>query len=506
VVPDALTGGPRFAAFCEHYVRHTKGRWAGRPVILEGWEREFWWEALEVDPATGLRIYNEVGLGIPTKNGKSTQAACCGYYFLLADGENEPEVIVGAAARHQAGIVLGQMRSMGRRSPELARLVHVQTVRIDCPRNDGIVRAVASDGVLQHGPNPSCNIIDEIHAHRDSGLYTALTKSGGAREQPFTLWISTAGPDLGGVLAALYQQMFDGPGELELRGDSLRIYRDRVNGVLIYWYGAPKDADIEDPAVWLRANPASWLQDGRFLRREFTTLRSRGELLAWRMYHLNQLVGHEGTWLPVESWALGIAPDVPLNVALPVGVGVFKTAASDAASIAVAQKQGERVVLTVRTFGAEAETGRVSTEEMRIYLRELRGRFPLPQMTDVRSKRPIPGPAIAFERWSFAESAGELDQEGLNMVDFPQVAGSMGPASTQAYELITSGRLLHEADPVLEEHLGATNAVLTDRGMRAMPRREGPVQNHAAIAAIMATAMAMLEPPAPAQPATFYSF
>ena len=63
MVPDALTGGPRFAAFCEHYVRHTKGRWAREPLRLEPWQREFWWEALEVDPVTGLRVYSEVGLG-----------------------------------------------------------------------------------------------------------------------------------------------------------------------------------------------------------------------------------------------------------------------------------------------------------------------------------------------------------------------------------------------------------------------------------------------------------
>ena len=32
---------------------------------LEEWQRDFWWEALEVDPATGLRVYSEVGLGLP---------------------------------------------------------------------------------------------------------------------------------------------------------------------------------------------------------------------------------------------------------------------------------------------------------------------------------------------------------------------------------------------------------------------------------------------------------
>jgi hypothetical protein len=71
MVPDERTGGPRFAAFFERFVRHTKGRWSGQPFVLEPWQREFWWEALEVDPATGLRVYTEVGLGLPRKNGKA---------------------------------------------------------------------------------------------------------------------------------------------------------------------------------------------------------------------------------------------------------------------------------------------------------------------------------------------------------------------------------------------------------------------------------------------------
>ena len=65
---------------------------------------------------------------------------------------------------------------------------------------------------------------------------------------------ATAGVAGEGILADLYESMFSGTGELEDRG-SLLIYRDRVNGTLIYWYGAPRDADIEDPAVWFACNP-----------------------------------------------------------------------------------------------------------------------------------------------------------------------------------------------------------------------------------------------------------
>ncbi len=427
MVPDALSGGPHFAAYCERYVGHTKGRWAGRPLVYEDWQRAFWWEALGFDPATGLRIYNEVGLGIPRKNTKSTMASAAGLYMLDADGEPEPEVYVAAAARNQAGIVLGQARSMVQRSPLLLDRLVPHRYAIECPRNGGIMRSLSSDAALQHGLNPSANIIDELHAHKSAELYTALTTGTGAREQPFTLWITTAGVAGEGILAVVFESMFSGTGELEVRG-SLLIYRDRVNGTLIYWYGAPRDADIEDPAVWFAANPVSWLHDGKYLRAQFARLKARGALLEWRRYHLNQFVGFEDTWLREGAWSRAKG-DLPLNAALPIGVGIDKSPDGELGAVAVAQRQGDRIVVRAQLFAPESATGMASTEAMRGRLRELRAEYPLPQAQDEKTRRPLAGPAYAFDRYAFGESAEMLDSDGLNMVDLPMTASVMGAAA-----------------------------------------------------------------------------
>ena len=495
-VPDALSGGPHFAAYGERYIRHTKGRWAGRPLVYEDWQRDFWWEALEFDPATGLRVYNQVGLGLPRKNTKSTMASHGGIYMLDADGENEPEVYVGAAARAQAGLVMGQSISMVRRSPLLLDRLKPYRYRIECPRNGGIMRSLSSDGALQHGLNPSANIIDELHAHKNGELFTALTTGTGAREQPFTLWITTAGVAGEGILADLYESMFSGPGVLEQRTDSLLIYRDRVNGTLIYWYGAPKDADIEDPAVWLACNPIGYLQDGRYLGQQFAQLKARGALLEWRRYHLNQFLGTEDSWLKQGTW--GDPSDLPLNVALPVGVGIDRSPDGERAAIVTAQKQGDRVVVRSQVFSPEGATGLVSTEAMRMTLRELRMTYPLPQTSDDKTHAAIPGPAFAFDRVAFGESAEMLEADGLNMVDVPMTAAVMAPPSTLAYELITTGRLAHEDDPVLAEHIANTRARLTDRGMQVTRNKHGSTQpNVAAVAMVRGIAMAMQDPPPP---------
>lgn len=504
-VPDALTGGPHFAAYCERYIRHTKGRWAGLPLIFEGWQADFWAEALEFDPATGLRIYSEVGLGLPRKNTKSTMASAGGIYMLDADGENEPEVYVGAAARNQAGIVLGQMRSMVRRSPLLSDRLIARRYSIECPRNGGIMRSLSSDGALQHGLSPSCNIIDELWAHKNRELWTALTTGTGAREQPFTLWISTAGVAGKGILSDLYDSMFSGTGELEVR-DSLLIYRDRVNGTLIYWYGAPRDADIEDPAVWFACNPISWLHDGKYLGAQFARLKARGALLEWRRYHLNQFVGFEDTWLREGAWS-STKGDLPLNTALPLGVGIDKSPDGELGAVAIAQRQGDRVVVRAQLFAPESATGMASTEAMRVRLRDLRIEYPLPQARDEKTKRSLPGPAYAFDRQAFGESAEMLEQDGLNMVDVPMTASVMGPPSTLAYELITTGRLVHDDDPVLAAHVANTTAVLTDRGMKVTRSKHGSTRpNVAAVAMVRAIAMAMLEPPPAPKPRAYGSF
>jgi len=145
--------------------------------------------------------------------------------------------------------------------------------------------------------------------------------------------------------------MFEGPGELEVRnGGGLHIYRDRTNGVLVYWYGAPAGADIHDPEVWKACNPASWLQDGKALTREYNRLKGRGALLQWRMYHLNQSVsGTEDPWMPLDDWQ-ACEGDPVFRPDLRTYAVVRIAHDHRAAAVAVAQRQGERVALRVRSF------------------------------------------------------------------------------------------------------------------------------------------------------------
>lgn len=492
MVPDALTGGPRFAAFCEKYIRHTKGRWAGRPFILEDWQREFWWEALEVDPRTGLRIYQEVGLGLPRKNGKSVMASAAGHYFLVADGEAEPEVYAAAAARNQAGIVLGQARRMALQSPALLRHVAVRAHLLECPRNGGIMRALSADAALQHGLNPSANIIDELHAHKNGDLYTALTTGTGAREQPFTLWITTGGEDAS-FMWDLVDTMETGPGTLEDRG-ALRIYRDRTNGVLIWWYGAPAGADIHDPTVWRACNPASWLQDGHTLEREHGRLLARGAMPEWRMYHLNQRSVGSDAWMAPGLWAsrageVALDPREPAFTCVRVGHGhqhaamvTAQVQRVDGRRVALNREgrpvlgPGDRVVIQTKTYAADGTGGQVSLADIERDIAALRRAVP----AQVRAQVPVGtrgrmrdgalrGPEIAYAGAFFAGSAQRLRAEGVALVDVPSTPERLAPAAETLMQHVSAGTLVHDGDAELARQLANVVAKPMPKGWKPEP-------------------------------------
>lgn len=495
-VAQRLTYGPAVAAFCQGNVRHTKGRWGGKPLDYEPWQREFLDEAFSINPDTGLRWYREVVLGIPRKNGKSTMAGGIGLYLVVADGEQGPEVYAAAAAKDQARVVFDQARDFVLTSPTLPDVLQVRRYDITCPENRGLFRVVSSDARLQHGSNPHGNVIDELWAHKDGELYTALTSGTGARLQPITITITTAGWDMESPLGLLYDRALR-LDDIERPTPYLTIARDRANGFLLWWFGAPDDADPDDPAVWAGVNPASWITE-QYLRTERNKPSMREA--DFRRLHLNQWTTAEQLWLPKGAWVLGLDPKAVLTDTLPVGVGVDMGQTHDSTGVVVAQRQGEDVVVRARAWDNPYPKGhrlhdgwQVSTEEVRRHLRDLRDAYPVPMAK--RDERTVPGPAFAYDPWHFRESAEMLADDGLNMVEFPQYASRMGPASEGLYELVKAGRIKHDGDPVLARHLAAATAKLTRRGW-VITKPEGSSRRiDLAVAMAMAVDLAMREAP-----------
>ena len=92
--------------FIQTFCKHSKGKWGGKPVILELWQKAITAALFGfVDKDTGLREYRQLILIVARKNGKSTFASCLGLYLLVADGEAGPEIYSAATKKDQAKLI-----------------------------------------------------------------------------------------------------------------------------------------------------------------------------------------------------------------------------------------------------------------------------------------------------------------------------------------------------------------------------------------------------------------
>jgi phage terminase large subunit-like protein len=502
--PQLLTDGTIFDAFCRAHIRQSIGQFAGKPLNLEPFQLDFVNELLSRDPETQRRIYQEAVLLLPRKSGKSTLIAALAVFQTIRDAGTEPQVVVAAASRDQAQIIFRQIKAFIAASPELSRLLTARQYQIDMA-GGGFIRVVSSDGRLQHGSNPSMVIVDELWAHRDDGeLYTALTSGSGAREEPLAVTISTPGYDREQVLGKIYQRVIETAPDQSFDSDPYyrRIARDPASGFLLYHYGAPDDADPDDPKVWRKANPAPWIGE-EYLRKQRHKPSSRLE--EFRRLHLAQWVNAgEESWLPAGLWQECALPGVTLDPRLPVSVGIDIGVTYDASAVVLAQKQGDRIVVESKVWvnpyqldSALHDVWRVDIEEIREHLRELRRRYPEPAVRV--DGRAIPGPAFCYDPWSFRESAQILEGEGLAMVQVNQTDTRMVPMTTDLYQAITTRRLAYDpsSNTTLTSHIMAAVAVPRgDSGWRIRkPRGSRTAKIDAAIAMILAVSQALQPAP-----------
>ena len=229
--------------FIQEFCRQSQGRWAGQPLILLEWQRDFLMRLFGWRAPDGLRRFRRAYLEIAKKNGKSTMISAVCLLLLLIDGEGSPQVFLNACDKEQASIVFDEAKHMVEKSPELLRRLDIVDSRktIVHAAGDGKIVANSSEVNKQDGFNPSGIVFDELHRQPNYRLWEVFKYASVAREQPLTISMTTAGEAEEGV-------WFD-----------QRVYSEKVNaGVIpdtthlgVIYRALPTD-DLDDPATWAR--------------------------------------------------------------------------------------------------------------------------------------------------------------------------------------------------------------------------------------------------------------
>lgn len=290
-------------------LRHWKGEWGGKPIVLEACQHFWIGSIFGWKRADGSRRFRTVYLEIGRKNTKTTVAAGVGLYLAFLDNEAGAEVYSCATKRDQARISHKDATQMVQRSPELKREIGVFRDNLHHLESGSKFEPLSSDYGTLDGLNVHGGICDELHAWKNPELWGVIKTGMGARRQPLMLAITTAGVDQQGIC---YQQR-------EYVTRILRgIVEDDAYFGLIYtldmkqdWPDLPEDDDWRDETNWVKANPllgvSKKLDTMRQDAREAANKPS--ELNHFLRWHLNIWTQAVVRWVnPIDWAACGVAP------------------------------------------------------------------------------------------------------------------------------------------------------------------------------------------------------
>ena len=273
-------------------LKHTKGEWAGQRFRLEPWQQFVLWNIFGWKNADDTRRFRYAYIEIARKNGKTALSAGIGLYMLFADGESRPEVYSAATVKDQAKICFSDAAEIVK-ATDLKNYLTPYRNSIVYELKGGTMKPLSSDYGTHDGLNPSCGIIDEFHAHKDSGMFDVIKSAFGARRQPLMFIITTAGFDKSGVCYAYRENVIK-----VLRGVN---EDDSLFGII---YTLDDKSEWDDPKMWIKANPNLGVSlSADYLADQVKDAKNRPEAVRNVMTkNVDLWVDAERTWILDDVW------------------------------------------------------------------------------------------------------------------------------------------------------------------------------------------------------------
>jgi|TARA_Y100000034_G_scaffold63208_1_gene76464 phage terminase large subunit-like protein len=371
---------------------------------------------------------------MPKKNGKTEMLAALALWFMLGSGEPSPWVVCAAGSDEQADLLFGAARTMVEESPTLSKLADTGEELI-VPRSHagipgGRLQRVAASarkfGSNLDGKNLFVVICDELHVwegDRARVVWGTLTRGVVTRREPMILQITTAGFDRESICYEQYQH-------------ALKVIHDPTFDPHFFGYvcEAGEKTPVDDMDALIGANPSyGQIMDGDFYEDQLTKQPEN----EYRRFFRNEWTRSEGSWLPAGAWEACVG-DATIPEGSSVWVGVDVALYHDNTAVAVAWPRDDgKTVVQVEVW--EPDEDKIDVAEVMEHIRALSFRYKVRE--------------VAYDPRFFDVPAQMLMDEGIPMVEIPQSVERMVPACGHAYTAIAAGDVVHDGDPVLEEHV-----------------------------------------------------
>lgn len=464
---------------------HVEGQWDTPTIVLHESHVFFLANLFGFRKPDGSRRFTTALFAVARKNAKSTLAAIIGLYCQNCEGENGPQVITAATTGQQARIVFRVAKSMVERTSDLRMEFGLEPFAnaIASYANGGTYKPINAKASTQDGLNPSCSILDEIHAHKTHDLLNVLRSAAGARRNPLFLYLTTEG--------------YESPGpwgeEREFAKKVLRGVIDADHYLVLYYavdeaseeLGTEEDDDFDESA-WRKANPlmdVNPLLLDEIRKAAIEAKDKPGQHAEFKIKRLNRPSSVAGGWVNLTKWkACAGEVDLEWLRQFPCYGGLDLASTLDLTSFRLVWWVGSRLYTHGWRFVPQAAVKRRTDRGLVPYQAWVDGGVLIQAGEDVtdydvvrdvvlNASERFDLRAVGFDRWNASQLVRQLEAEEVPMMEFIQGTKSYHPAMQALERAYLAGNLAHGNDPVL--NWNASNLVARcDANMNMAPDKK----------------------------------
>ena len=442
--------------FFEMELKHSRDEWAGKPFILDPWERDLIRDLYGTLDKKDLRRYRECYCSMAKLNGKTQFVGGLALYHLFHDGKGT-EIYCASGDRAQAGLVFDAAVGMilqNKKMVDSVKISESQKFILD-PTKRSFVKVLSHEAKTKHGIHPNVCIMDELHSWPNRKLYDVLHKGLMGRE-PLNLIITTSGDDIKSFGHDIYEYF------KRIKSGEIKDLRS----LPIIYESDPAD-DIFSEVTWRKANPS--LGTHRSLEKvQEAAERTRtfpNEERVFRWMILNQWVErHVKDFIDMGKYDACPSEEPPDLDQRKCWMGVDLSIRDDITAICLVFKPAEDGVFVCRPV--------MFTPESSVKIRTAQG-IPYQKWADdddlfltdgdmidqqtilkyiVNLSTAFKVQGFVFDKWQASYLEGELQNRGIwrdKLIEFSQGFGGYNEVMVQFLQLLNDGKINHGRHPVL---------------------------------------------------------
>lgn len=442
----------RVVNFC-HHLKLSTGKFAGKYMRLTEWQKfVIYFIYGFVYKETGFRVIRQCYLQLARKSGKTALASALALYHLIADGENDGQIIFAANSTAQAQLAFTMAQNYVSSLDSKGKIFKKYRDSIKFPKNKSVIKVVSADANRLDGLNVSMAVVDEYHAAPNNAVSDVLESSVGMRTQPLIIYITSAGFDL---TSPCY----------EMRQVCVSILNGKMQDDTLgaFIFEMDEGDDIENEKNWVKCQPNLNLTvTSEYIKQQLNKAKNNPSLfINVKTKILNFWCSSAvGEWIP-QDYIIKCTQKIDFKEEKFVGVvgtmGIDLSSVSDITAISLLIELDGKYYFKLWYFLPESALKESSNRDNyrkwreKGYLILTPGNvvdydFVFNKIKEINLQVPIS--TISYDAWQSTALIIKLTEDGFNCQPYSQSIGSMNKPTKYTETIARNGQLIIDDNPI----------------------------------------------------------